>query len=230
MTGVNQYIPGMPPGSGPLTRALVVALLLGTGLTACAPSGTDQGPTRRAYSSPMVPTPDAASGSGRASSTSASAAPTTLPTWGPLPDGVAPARPAALDQPPTLDGAKAVAAYFLLLYSYAYQTGDLAAWNELSHPECQFCASVGQHVSEATAAGQHTVGGAFRITAAEGTEVNQGVFFDVHVAVDGSRSRVVTATGSTAKDQPAGRYLMYVIVLFEGGAWHVRGVQPEQSQ
>ena len=55
---------------------------------------------------------------------------------------VKPERPAALDEPPSVEGAVAVAEYFLLLYPYVYATGDLADWNALSHPECIFCASV----------------------------------------------------------------------------------------
>ncbi|MBN9327502.1 MAG: hypothetical protein BGO38_00615 [Cellulomonas sp. 73-145] len=168
------------------------------------------------------------------SSTPASATPTAAavanPTLGPLPDGVAPARPAALDQPPTLDGAKAVAAYFLLLYPYAYQTGDLSAWNALAHPDCNFCASVRTHVSEATSVGRHTVGGAFTITAVKGTEVTPGKFFDIQVTSEGATSQVVITAGAVVKDQPAGRYESDIVVLFEDGTWRVRGVQPKQAE
>lgn len=161
VTGVNHYIPGMPPGSRPLARALATVLLIGPTLAACAPGGPDGPPREAPWGTTATATVSPAASP---SSTPASASPTTPvanPTLGPLPDGVAPARPAALDQPPTLEGAKAVATYFLLLYPYAYQTGDLSAWNALAHPDCNFCASVRTHVSEATSVGRHTVGGAF---------------------------------------------------------------------
>lgn len=152
------------------------------------------------------------------------------PALGPLPDGVAPARPAALDQPPTLEGAKSVAAYFLLLYPYVYQTGDLSAWNALAHPDCNFCASVRTHVSEASSGGQHTVGGAFTITAVKGTEVNPGKFFDIQLINEGATSQVVIAAGAVVKDQRAGRYETDIVVLFEDGKWRVRGVQPKEAE
>ncbi|WP_263732392.1 DUF6318 family protein [Cellulomonas sp. SG140] len=151
------------------------------------------------------------------------------PTLGPLPDGVAPARPAALDQPPTLEGAKAIATYFLLLYPYAYQTGDLSAWNALTHPDCNFCASVRQHVTEAAQARQHTVGGASQITTVTGTEVDLGKFFDVQLTLEASSSQVVAAPDTVVKDQRAGRYKMDVIVLFDSGSWVIRGVQAEAA-
>src|SRR5689334_228711 len=47
---------------------------------------------------------------------------------------VKPTRPAALDEPPSADGAAAVAAYFVLLFPYVNATGDLTDWKTLSHP------------------------------------------------------------------------------------------------
>ena len=57
-----------------------------------------------------------------------------------------PDRPAAMDEVST-DGAIAAATYFLQLYPYAYNTGDLTEWKALSHPECMFCASVVDNVT-----------------------------------------------------------------------------------
>ena len=230
MTGVNQYISGMPTGSGPLTRALVATLLLGIGLTACVPFGTDQGPTRRATASPSVPAPGATSGSGLASSTPTSAAPTTLPTWGPLPDGVAPARPGALDQPPTLDGAKAVAVYFLLLVPYGFQTGDLAAWQSMSHPDCVFCASVVSNVKEQFARGERTEGSSLQVQRLGGTEVDLGRFFNVTATIREAPSQTLTAAGAVVEKLSAATTDVDLVVLHEGGAWTVREVSYEASK
>ena len=218
----------MPRGSGPLTRALVATLLLATGLTACVPFGTDQGPTRRPSSSPTVSASGAASASGSASPTPvASATPTALPAWGPLPDGVAPARPAALDQPPTLDGAKAVAVYFLLLYPYAYQTGDLAAWNALSHPACAFCSDTAVHVRQQAAGGQHSTGGNVSVAKLDGTEVDVGHFFEIQAIIHETTSHTVDSFGSVVEDIAQGATFVDMVVLFEDGSWTVRGVDHE---
>ncbi|WP_237585282.1 DUF6318 family protein, partial [Actinomyces howellii] len=39
-------------------------------------------------------------------------------------------------------GAEATAIYFLSLYPYAFATGDLTTWKEMSEDDCIFCNSV----------------------------------------------------------------------------------------
>ena len=225
MTAVNQYIPGMPRGSGPLTRALVAALVC-VSMTACAPFGRDRSPGPWSTLSPSAETSTAPSGpsvSGPATSTSGPT-PTVYPALGPLPDGVAPARPAALDQPPTLDGAKAVATYFLLLYPYAYQTGDLLAWKALSHPQCSFCAETTTNVQQQAAHGQHATGGNVDVAQVGGTEIDVGHFFEIQAVIHETQSRTVDQAGSVIDSFAAGGNSVDMVVLFENGAWSVRGI------
>ena len=149
--------------------------------------------------------------------------PTELSPLGPLPDGVAPARPAALDQPPTLDGAKAVATYFLLLYSYTYQTGDAAPWIALSDPRCVFCSGVTQKAQTQHSEGQRLVGGAIQVTAADGTEVNPASFFDLTLSVTQAPSKTVDVTGTTISQTTGGDRPANVIVINDG-TWHIREI------
>ncbi|CAL8969575.1 hypothetical protein CELL_00549 [Cellulomonas sp. T2.31MG-18] len=144
-----------------------------------------------------------------------------LSALGPLPDGVAPARPAALDQPPTLEGAKAVATYFVLVYSYAYQTGDLKPWNTLVDPRCVFCESVRSNVETEKTLGRHLVGGAISVTSATGTEVTVGRFFDLTLTLNEAPSRTIDQSG-TAFSETSGDDLKANVIVTYDGNWHIR--------
>lgn len=52
-----------------------------------------------------------------------------------------------------IDGAESAARYFLDLYGYVYNTGDLNAWNKLSDPECVKCTYVTEQVESQYAQG-----------------------------------------------------------------------------
>lgn len=158
-----------------------------------------------------------------ASATSAAAA-VANPTLGPLPDGVAPARPAALDQPPTLEGAKAIATYFLLLFSYVYQSNDLTAWTSLSHAQCAFCTDVRSDIEKHVARGAHVTGGTVIVSDVKGTEVDVGHFFNIQATIRESGSKTVEATGALTDDLAPGSTATDMVVLYESGAWSVRSV------
>src|SRR5690606_23134069 len=119
--------------------------LVAVGLTAVGCSDADGEPT---------PT------SGPTVSESPSEAPSspepTSPAPGPTP-WPEPTRPAAMERN-DVEGAKAAAEYFLALYPYVYVTGDLDAWREISHLECQFCAGVVANVEELHGAGGYADG------------------------------------------------------------------------
>ena len=159
--------------------ALVCALVLvaAAGTAGCSGSGADSAspsPTARssAASSPTASSSAASStataratpaagSSGQASAEASEAgAPSQVPS---LSAEEQASRDAALATPePTrlegMDenspyGASQVAAYFLNLYPYAYATGDLTAWKEISGDECIFCNSVIANVTEVHSGG-----------------------------------------------------------------------------
>ncbi|BDO43517.1 hypothetical protein CELD12_30070 [Cellulomonas sp. NTE-D12] len=218
MTGVNQYIPGMPPGSRPLARALVAVLLVGAALAGCAPGRPDGPPSASPWGATTAPTVSPTT------TPSATPTPTVLSTLGPLPDGVAPTRPDALDQPPTLEGAKAIATYFLLLYPYVYQTADLTEWNALSHPQCTFCSEASAEVRARVAAGQRVKGGNLDVRDIRGTEVTVGRFFEIQAVTHEARSQTVDSMGTVVDDYASGGNSVDMVVLFENGSWTVRGI------
>jgi hypothetical protein len=87
---------------------------------------------------------------------------TPVPT--PTPTGpVRPERPAAMAR---VDGTGAAAAaeYFIELYGYVLQTGDLAEWDAMSVPRCEFCSSIREHVKSAHQQGESFEGGGITAT------------------------------------------------------------------
>ena len=53
----------------------------------------------------------------------------------------------------TPEGARLAAEYFLSLYPYVYVTGDLAAWQAMSDPNCGFCNKVSEKATNLHVAG-----------------------------------------------------------------------------
>ncbi|WP_269471414.1 DUF6318 family protein [Actinomyces howellii] len=161
-----------------LVSALVCTLVLvaAAGTAGCSDSGADSAspaPTARSTASSPTASSSAASSTATARSTPAagssgqasaeaseSGAPSQVPS---LSAEEQASRDAALATPePTrlegMDenspyGASQVAAYFLNLYPYAYATGDLTAWKEISGDECIFCNSVIANVTEVHSGG-----------------------------------------------------------------------------
>jgi hypothetical protein len=127
----------------------------------------------------------------------------------------------------SVDGAIAAATYFLSLYPYVYNTGDLTQWKAMSHPECIFCASVVTGVEEMHAKGNHQEGLDVTITSAVGTEVDPGVFFDVTLEVTQGPGAEVDPLGSAVGEPtPQKRFTIAVVVLRESDLWVIRAVEP----
>lgn len=83
-----------------------------------------------------------------------------------------------------VEGAEAAARYFLSLYPYAYNTGDLEEWIALSDPECVFCASVVDRVTELHENGGYETGGELTFESVSGEEPIPGnAYFGVDMVV-----------------------------------------------
>lgn len=157
-----------------------------------------------------------------------SSSPTPTPTPTPVaPETVKPERPAAMDTV-DVDGAAAVARYFLELYPYVYATGDLAEWKAMSHPECVFCASVVTNVEAERAAGGWSEGGAATIASADAIEIRDG-FFSVTLVADQAASTGYAADGAVVDEALPSRNRLTFIVLNETNSWIVREVQVDDE-
>lgn len=154
----------------------------------------------------------------RTATASPTASPTPTPTSTPEPE-----RPAAMDDP-GVDGAVAAATYFLSLYPYVYNTGDLTAWKALSHPECVFCASVMTNVDEMHSKGNHQVGPTVTVDAAVGREVDPGVFFAVDIDTTQGPSKELDPRGEVIDEMlDSTKIHVSIAVVREGGSWIIRG-------
>ncbi len=190
-----------PPG--PLAST-AMALVTALALAGCAADGAE--PTRTPTATTAVATP--------------SPEPTPSPSRSAKPE-----RPAAMDDA-TVDGALALATYALSLYPYVHNTGDLAEWRTLSHPECKFCANVETDVENLRAKGNHNEGGGVTILAASALELNPGHSFSAEIDVAQAEFREVDGSGEPVGEPVPADNLRLVFSLFhENGTWLIRGVE-----
>jgi hypothetical protein len=125
----------------------------------------------------------------------------------------------------SVDGAIAAATYFLSLYPYVYNTGDLTQWKAMSHPECIFCASVVTGVEEMHGLGQHQEGADFAVLSVEGSEIDPGVWFSVVGEATQGSWEVLDSLGLPVRsgDPEAFHFTMSVVRSAEG--WQIRAVE-----
>ena len=124
-------------------RRMVGAVLVGCALVlgGCGGASPAPEPLPSATAEPSAPEP-----------------PTPAPT--PSASAVArPERPADMDRTDEV-GAAAAAEYFLSLYSYVMQTGDLAEWDAMSWESCNFCSGIRDLAVEIAAKQENYQGGA----------------------------------------------------------------------
>jgi len=192
--------------SHPVRVALALALAVGL-LGGCSFGGTG----RSAAATSARPTATA--------SPTPTTAPTPSPTTTPKPE-----RPTAMDTV-NVSGAVATAKYFLELFPYALNTGDINDWDALSHPDCQFCSGLSAEVKRQAAVLQHQEGLATSIATATGTEVDPGIWFTVELDMTQGKSRIVDAAGAVLQEGPQQRSRVTMIVIRESNRWLVRGAQ-----
>ncbi len=200
--------------SGAEARIAAVCLIVALAVSGCSGAGDAE------------PSPTATNGAPDASSAPA----TRTPSPGPTPHlTVPPQRPAAMDAV-TVEGAVAAAEYFLALYPYVYNTGDLTEWKTLSHPECIFCASVISNVEAMVAAGNHNEGGGLYTANPSGREVEPGAWFAVELTLVQDPSREVDGAGALVDGFPdGGTYSVELAIIHDEVAWLIRGVTLKET-
>jgi hypothetical protein len=126
----------------------------------------------------------------------------------------------------SVDGAIATATYFLQLFPYVANTGDLTDWDALSHPECRFCAGVRSEVDGMVALGQYQEGTEMSILSATASEVTPGIWFLVEITYTEGPWRVLDTAGRII-DAAAGATSMHgsFAVIREEDHWLIRAGQ-----
>jgi hypothetical protein len=141
-----------------------------------------------------------------------------------------PTRPAAMDRQ-DVEGAIAAAQYFLELYPYVYNTGDLTEWRAMSHPDCVFCARVIKNVEELHGAGGYETGGGFtveQVTARSPIPGND--FFAVDVTVTQHAGEEFDAEGRRSRGFEGGDFTVAYAISLLGSQWSIGEVSIERTQ
>lgn len=132
----------------------------------------------------------------------------------------APERPAAMSAP-TVEGAVATAQYFLTeLYPHIYRSGDLREWNELSSPDCTFCAGMRDKTTEMVTAGEHVDAGAVTLSNTSATEQRAGSWYLVSARLEQETSTRLDRAGAALSTTPGGAVDALLAISWDG-AWQV---------
>ena len=161
--------------------------------------------------------------------TSATPEKTASPGPGPTP-WPEPTRPAAMERD-DIEGAKAAAEYFLELFTYAQVTGDLDAWNQISHPDCVFCSSVADRVNAVHNSGGYLDGPVLDVTKVDAETPNDEYeYFSVWVDGNEGASTQYDVSGTPVETfEPSDLEMDLALTPVEGG-WKVRGVVVDSTQ
>lgn len=180
------------------------ALLLTAAMTAAACTTTE------------APTPAATS--------AATASPTPTPTPSPTPEGPQPpARPSATESNDEA-GALALAQYFVVdLYTYAFSTGDVEAWQSLSDPGCSFCTSVVQNAAAMQERGEKSLGEPATVESATVATITEGSRYTATLTLVQRTAAPEPTDGGEPGEPGSQRYQLLVAVAWEDG-WRIQAV------
>ncbi|MGO1317391.1 MAG: DUF6318 family protein [Cellulomonadaceae bacterium] len=197
----------------------MVAILVGFGVAGCT-GGAERPPTTGAPITSVSPSEVDATPTESASPTVGAERP------GPPPDR--PVRPDGMDAEGEV-AAEIAARYFLDLYGYAIQTGDLEDFEAMSSPECQFCRTVIEDTRALYEAGGWISGG--EIAYGElypPTEIPDPAVIDfVFEATERARVFVRTAASPEEKTEEVPGYSR-LAMEFRSGEWMLLEITGEQ--
>lgn len=131
----------------------------------------------------------------------------------------APVRPAEMERSDEV-GAAAAAEYFLRLFPYVMQSGDLAEWDRLSTPDCQFCTTVRGWVEGMSAAGEDYVGGDVAVADVRGFPQDSSVGgYTVQLEFTQAEANVAGPDGAVTWSVEAYREFAFVDVIRSQSGW-----------
>ncbi|GAA2720078.1 DUF6318 family protein [Cellulomonas aerilata] len=193
-----------------LGRRITVAVVVGAvTLAGCTGREPEVVETRDTGSGTVAPRP--------------SPGPTTSPT-------ATPATPSPPAPPPDLAradeaGAAAAAQYFVSLYSYTMQTGDTAAWTQMSADVCGFCGRIKADAEAIAANGETYVGGDIllsEVTVLPQDELVGG--FPVDASFTQAPARHTDAEGTVINETAGDSGPVRIDTLNSAGSWRVLAV------
>lgn len=120
--------------------------------------------------------------------------------------------------------------YFLLLFSYGFQTNDIAAAQALSTPDCVFCSSFLDNVRTQSGRGQKMQGGSVQVLRLGGTEVNPGKFFNIKATIREAPSQTVSIQGAVVESMNEATTDVDMVVLHSDSGWTIRELSYKAAQ
>ena len=165
---------------------------------------------------------------------SATAEPSAPESLTPAPTPSAPAiaqpeRPADMDRTDEV-GAAAAAEYFLILYSYVMQTGDLVEWDAMSTTACDFCAGIRGDAGKIASGGGSYAGGEIAVSDLVVGARDEAIdAFPVKSSIRQKPSQQTDAAGALVAESVgrSGEVLVEVINRPEG--WGILAVVSEEA-
>jgi len=113
------------------------------------------------------------------------------------------------------------------LYGYAYNTGDLNDWKAMSDPECIFCQSVVENVTEMHATGSRLDGGAVAWLEEPQHVAHDNALDEVRLVASQGSSTEINSLGDPVWNSPANEADIIVLLTRDEERWIVRGVDLE---
>jgi len=123
------------------------------------------------------------------------------------------------------DGAAAAAVYFIELYGYVLQTGDLTEWNAMSYPDCQFCTSTAEYVRSVYSAGGSFTGGDITAEVVTVHELDGFIGgYPVDLRTTQAPAERLDATGQTAGSLDEQTDTARFATVYYKGSWTIAAV------
>jgi hypothetical protein len=152
---------------------------------------------------------------------------TTAPT--PSPTATWPPRIALPTPPPEMArddeaGAVAAATYFITeLYPYAVANHDVARFKEVSHSDCQFCASTASTIASELDAGRVTHPGSAVVKASTAKPMST-LAYEIDLSIHQDADTLWTVNGDLISQSSPRNMELAVFVVWRVDGWNLRGV------
>jgi hypothetical protein len=141
----------------------------------------------------------------------------------------APVLPAAARQP-TRAGAEAFFRYFWEVYNYSYRTRDISVFRTLYKDSCRFCSTSVADIEAATAKNLHYTGGEVAIQVLVAAPDNPETGMLVNSVIRQEQSQLLRSDGTAEASEPGvGRQRLDALLQWQGGRWHMLGVDAAEE-
>lgn len=123
-----------------------------------------------------------------------------------------------------IEGAEALARYFLDLYGYVYNSGDLSDWERISHPDCAFCADVSKQVTSNRTRKRIAVGGEIEVHELSTEQLNDD-YVAVRATVTQAGASLTEPDGTVVSQTEATTLEVAIGVARAEGVWLIHGLE-----